>query len=87
MPIYTYRSQIVEKGCAYCREEFETLQKIREEALKVCPECGVPVVRIMHGATAMQDKSTKTILSDDNLRKHGFKKLVKGNRGTYDEVV
>ena len=32
MPIYEYR-------CESCGHEFETIQKISEEPLKVCPEC------------------------------------------------
>jgi putative FmdB family regulatory protein len=33
MPIYEYQ-------CAVCRHEFERLQKISEEPVKICPECG-----------------------------------------------
>ena len=32
MPIYEYR-------CEGCAHEFETIQKVSEEALRTCPEC------------------------------------------------
>jgi len=87
MPIYTYRARNEEKSCTYCKVEFETLQKIRDDALTNCPECGAEVVRLLHGLRKIEDTSTSKMLSDDNLRKHGFKKLVKRSKGQYDEVV
>ncbi len=35
MPIYEYR-------CNHCGHEFDTLQKVSDEPLKVCPECNEP---------------------------------------------
>ena len=35
MPIYEYR-------CNNCGHEFDTLQKVSDEPLKVCPECNEP---------------------------------------------
>ncbi len=35
MPIYEYR-------CKSCGHELEAIQKISEEPLKFCPECGQP---------------------------------------------
>jgi putative FmdB family regulatory protein len=35
MPIYEYR-------CDHCGHEFDTLQKVSDEPLKVCPECNEP---------------------------------------------
>lgn len=87
MPFYTYRAREPEKSCDYCREGFETVQKIKEEALDVCPECESPIVRIMHPAAKGRDNSEKKLLSDDNLKKHGFKKLVNAGGGKFDEVV
>ena len=31
MPFYTYRARDPEKSCNYCREGFETFQKIKDE--------------------------------------------------------
>lgn len=87
MPFYTYRARDPEQSCDYCREGFETMQKIKEDALENCPECEKPIVRIMHAAAKGRDDSNKTLLSDDNLKKHGFKKLVNAGGGKFDEVV
>lgn len=87
MPFYTYRAREPEKSCDYCREGFETMQKIREEALETCPECENLIVRIMHAAAQGKDNSTQKMLSDENLKKHGFKKLVNAGGGKFDEVV
>jgi len=35
MPIYEYQ-------CKACRHELEVIQKVSEEPLKFCPECGQP---------------------------------------------
>ncbi len=86
MPFYTYRAKEEENSCNYCKNGFEILQKISEDALEVCPDCGEPIVRIMHGVAYKRDDSTKTILSDDNLKKHGFKKLVNTGGGKFDVV-
>jgi putative FmdB family regulatory protein len=87
MPFYTYRAKDPQQSCAYCRDEFETVQSIRDDALTECPECGNPVGRIMHPAAQGRNDSTQKLLSDDNLKKHGFKKLVNAGGGKFDEVV
>ncbi|MEW6713372.1 MAG: zinc ribbon domain-containing protein [Candidatus Riflebacteria bacterium] len=87
MPIYTYRAKDPDQSCCKCRDSFDTMQKITEEALTICPECGNEIVRIIHAAKPFKDKSEHKMLSDENLKKHGFKKLVKTGKGTYDEVV
>ena len=87
MPIYTYRAVSADNSCEKCRTEFETIQSIRADALKVCPYCGAPIVRLITAVKSKREDSTKTILSDKNLKKHGFKKLVNVGGGKYDEVV
>ncbi|GAB4273408.1 MAG: hypothetical protein Kow0029_13070 [Candidatus Rifleibacteriota bacterium] len=87
MPIYTYRAKDPEKSCDKCRDSFETIQSIREDALSHCPECNNELVRIIHPAQSYEDRSESKLLSDSNLKKHGFKKLVKTDKGKYDEVV
>jgi putative FmdB family regulatory protein len=87
MPIYTYRARNENQSCDYCRNTFETIQGIREDALSECPKCGNEIVRLIHAAKPFKDRSDHKLLSDNNLKKHGFKKLVKTGKGTYDEVV
>ena len=40
MPTYVYR-------CKACEHQFETLQKMTDEPVKKCPECGSPVTRLL----------------------------------------
>jgi len=87
MPFYTYRPRDSQQCCEYCRNEFEIVQLIREDALQICPECGNEVVRLIFPAKQSTEVSTKKLLSDDNIRKHGFKKLVNAGGGKFDEVV
>ena len=44
MPIYEYKS--VSAGCSYCSGGFDTLQKMADPPLKVCPKCSAPVRRV-----------------------------------------
>lgn len=87
MPIYTYKAKDEKKACPYCKNSFEEMQLISEEPLAECPECGVPVTRIIHPVKSKRDDSAKTILSDENLKKHGFKKLVNAGGGKFDVSV
>jgi putative FmdB family regulatory protein len=40
MPTYEYR-------CSGCKKDFEIVQRITEDPLKECPECGRPVERLI----------------------------------------
>ncbi|TKJ31336.1 MAG: FmdB family transcriptional regulator [Chloroflexi bacterium B3_Chlor] len=40
MPIYEYE-------CQTCRHRFERLQHFSDEPVKVCPDCGAPVQRVI----------------------------------------
>ena len=47
MPTYVYELDPESKaeGCAHCREHFEAVQRMSDDALAVCPKCGAPVRR------------------------------------------
>ncbi len=47
MPIYEYQ-------CDDCSHKFETLQKISDEPLKDCPECGEAALRKLVSAAAFR---------------------------------
>lgn len=87
MPIYVYRTTCPENPCTFCHEGFELFQSMKESSVTNCPECGQAVVRLMYGATTIKNTSTANILSDDNLKKHGFKKLVNAGGGKFDEAL
>ena len=43
MPIYEYRA--TRRGCEYCRDGFEIMQRMDDRHLRKCPKCGVSVRR------------------------------------------
>jgi putative FmdB family regulatory protein len=90
MPTYLYKSDDPESGCETCAESFELVQRLSEPALEVCPDCGSGVHRII-GRTpvCMTNRrwNTKKMLSDGNLKRLGFKKMVKESDGKYRDVL
>ena len=87
MPTYRYTAKT--DGCETCLDGFEVLQALSEDALTECPSCKTPIRRVIGGATCMTSQrwNEKKLLSDDNLRKNGFKKLVKSGDGKYVDVL
>ena len=81
MPIYVYKAK--KGGCKFCRDSFEQKQSISEAALQRCPECGAAVERVICAPFLSTGKSDKSVLSDGNLKKHGFTKLINEGGGKY----
>ena len=86
MPTYEY--QLAEgEGCAHCAGGFEARQSMSEEPLEKCPQCGCAVKRAISVPNISTRASTKTVLSDRNLKRHGFKKLVNEGDGKFRQVT
>jgi len=47
MPIYEYQAENPKKACPSCCKPFEALQRVDEEPLAKCPECGAAVKKII----------------------------------------
>ncbi|MDI6845319.1 MAG: zinc ribbon domain-containing protein [Candidatus Saccharicenans sp.] len=60
MPLYEYR-------CANCQKEFEVLQKVSDEPLTVCPECGGSLRRLI-SSPAIQFKGSGWYITDYALK-------------------
>ncbi len=86
MPTYDYRAADAANAKECCAEGFEVVQRIAEDPLTTCPECGGPIVRVIN-AVGFSTKSHKSMMSDANLKKNGFKKLVKEGDGKYRNVL
>ena len=89
MPSYSYRAVDTEAACEVCSEHFNVFQRMSEEAVTHCPECELPVRRLIVRSQAMTNRRyhTKKMLSDGNLKRLGFQKLVKESSGKYVDVL
>ncbi len=84
MPIYVYQSITPEKSCGLCASSFERFQSFSEATLTECPECHAPIHRIIQPVGMRVGK--KHLLTDDNVKKHGFTKLVNEGGGKFRKI-
>ncbi|MGD2139924.1 MAG: zinc ribbon domain-containing protein [Burkholderiales bacterium] len=57
MPIYEYR-------CSACGHQFEIIQKISDQPLTECPECGKPTLAKLVSAAGFQLKGSGWYVTD-----------------------
>ncbi len=81
MPIYEYCAATMERSCTFCREKFEFLQSMKEDALSNCPECGAPVKRVLSAPAVGRSVSGL----DDRAKNAGFTKYKKTAKGEYEK--
>jgi putative FmdB family regulatory protein len=81
MPIYVYRAKA--GGCPFCRDSFEQKQGMNDAPLKTCPRCEAPVERVICAPFVKTGRSDASVLSDGNLKKHGFTKLINEGGGKF----
>jgi putative FmdB family regulatory protein len=88
MPNYRYRA-VEPAECETCTPGFEVLQRLSDEPISICPECEAPVRRVIGKTNYVthQRWNTKKMLSDGNLKRLGFKKMVKESDGKYVDVL
>lgn len=87
MPTYEYQAVEIKAACDQCRQRFDVQQAMRDEPLKSCPACGKPVRRLVSTFGLSTAVSTKSMLSDSNLKSKGFTKLVNEGGGKYRKVT
>jgi putative FmdB family regulatory protein len=87
MPTYEYRAADPRTGCDRCRQCFEVRQSIHDAPLAACPDCGQAVERLISRCGISTTPSTKTMLSDKNLKAKGFTKLVNEGGGRFRKVT
>ncbi len=85
MPTYVYQKKDGEKGCKHCKAPFEVVQSMKDAPLRKCPECGGRVERIVTTPNIVQ--SYKSMLSDKNVKHHGFERLVREEKGKYRKTT
>ena len=72
MPLYVYQTSDPKRSCEKCRDGFELAQSMKDRPLEVCPGCSSPVMRVIQPA-AINTRRGRSMMSKDNLMKHGFK--------------
>jgi putative FmdB family regulatory protein len=87
MPTYEYEAVDPAAGCERCRTRFEVKQSMRDDALTTCPACGGPITRVISRVGISTQQSTKSMLSDKNLKAKGFAKLVNEGGGKFRKVT
>lgn len=81
MPFYEYQVKPENEGCDHCRDGFEIYQKMKEDALESCPQCGAPIQRLVFATSVSTPKTAS------ELKNLGFTKLVKRDTGVYENVT
>jgi putative FmdB family regulatory protein len=88
MPIYVYSTKNAsgrKKKCKTCADHFEVTQKMSDEPLGNCPECGGEIERVITapnlGGAGVWSRQT----SPDRLAKAGFTQYKRCGKGYYEK--
>lgn len=84
MPFYEYVSREA-NGCDHCSSPFTVLQRLSDETLAACPECGRPVRRIISPPNVVAGEAHK--LKESNIEKAGFTQYKKIGKGVYEKTA
>jgi putative FmdB family regulatory protein len=83
MPIYVYKP-IGSEMCDHCEGGFEQLQRLSDDPLEACPECGALLEQVL---TAANLASSSPSLDEKNIEKHGFTQYRKLEKGVYGKTA
>ncbi|MFW5926909.1 MAG: FmdB family zinc ribbon protein [Wenzhouxiangella sp.] len=82
MPFYEYIVAEAE-GCDHCRQAFTVLQRLGDEPLERCPECGCPVRRLISAPNVVGNPNEA--LKPSEVEKAGFTQYRKIGKGVYEK--
>jgi len=82
MPIREYQSGDPQKGCNYCRNSFERIERIKDTPLLKCPRCGADIIRLISAPRVGASQTG----ADDRAKRAGFHKLKKISHGEYEKI-
>lgn len=83
MPTYVYACPEGAKGCPACLAGFDVLLGMNEPGPATCPRCGAKVERRISAPGLVTKHNERNILSDSNLKRHGFKTLRNEGSGRF----
>jgi len=81
MPIYEYEAKELKRGCDHCESGFQVLQRISDDALEACPECGCELIKLISAPSVGESKSGL----DDRAKGAGFQKYKRLGKGEYEK--
>ena len=82
MPLYVYEAKDMKKGCAKCRAQFEVSQRLGDEKLTKCPDCGGEIYRVIQAPGLTHSKTDLHY----RAKRAGFHTLKKVNKGEYEKI-
>lgn len=83
MPIYEYQARSQE-NCDHCCVAFDVMQKVSDDALKLCPQCHNPIARKVSRPNLARPAPS---LSENNIAKHGLTQFKKVEKGVYEKTA
>lgn len=77
MPTYEYE-------CKNCGHHFEAFQSMKDDPLKVCPECGKDIRRLINGGSGIIFKGSGFYVTDNGGSKKAASSPVSSSPSTSD---
>ena len=84
MPFYEYIHD-QDPGCPHCRDGFTVLQRLSEQPLATCPECGGAVRRVISPPNVVAGKAH--MLKESSIERAGFTQYKKIGKGVYEKTA
>ena len=82
MPLYVYEAKDFKRGCAKCRGGFEITQRLSDDKLTACPECGAEIFRVVQAPGLTHSKTDLHY----RAKRAGFHTLKKVQKGEYEKI-
>lgn len=83
MPIYQYIAD--HPQCATCQEGIELLQKLSDQPLAACPDCGAPMRRVISAPSVVTGSAH--LAQESHIAKHGFTQYKRAGKGVYEKTA
>lgn len=82
MPLYVYEAKDLSKSCEKCRGGFEITQRLSDDKLTECPNCGAAIYRVIQAPGLTHSKTDLHY----RAKRAGFHTLKKVDTGTFEKM-